>query len=342
MKKSVNWKEAQERYYRNVAEVMNLLGIESDNDVNLLRSVKCLQKELATAERTINEFVEISQTKDKCAAKKRFSSLMNKAGASKVALAEKYNLDTSFLRGIGDKWDKRGEGRDQLKVFASMEKKIELQRQWVIESYSFMLELVEQKAEEADYDYERTLAVMVAWHEEMEEEFHELTALEFWQKFKGKALNLDLNLDKGSKTVSLTEAKHLCQDYYPALLVSELFADEEQLGEIYEHRLTSWEEKADKARTLTKKEREYELRRYALEVMSLALYRNIKGPTMNQGQQANPKAQELILLANLLALPEDQSQEPLVELNDSTQLYDMVTAYVTTYIEPVTETVEVK
>ena len=78
MKKSVNWKEAQERYYKNVAEVMNLLGIESDNDVNLLRSVKCLQKELVTAERTINEFVEISQTKDKCAAKKRFRSLMNK------------------------------------------------------------------------------------------------------------------------------------------------------------------------------------------------------------------------------------------------------------------------
>jgi hypothetical protein len=342
MKKSVNWKEAQERYYRNVAEVMNLLGIENDNDVNLLRNVKRLQKELAKAEKTIKELVELTCTRDVGQALSRVTALMNKAGASKVALAEKYNLDTSFLQGIGDKWDKRGEGRDQLKVFASMEKKIELQRQWVTEAYIFMLELVEQTAEEAEYDYERAQALMVAWHEDMEEKFHELTALEFWQEFKGNALKLNLNLDKGSKTVSLVEAKHLCQDYYPALLVSELFADEEQLGEIYEHRLTSWEEKADKARTLSKKEREYELRRYALEVMSLALYRNIKGPTMNRGQQANPKAQELILLANLLALPEDQSQEPLVELNDSTQLYDMVTAYVTTYIEPVTEPVEVK
>jgi hypothetical protein len=334
MKKSVNWKEAQERYYRNVAEVMNLLGIESDNDVNLLRSVKCLQKELATAERTINEFVEISQTKDKCAAKKRFSSLMNKTGASRVALAEKYTLDTSFLQGIGDKWDKQGEGRDQLKVFASMEKKIEHQRRLVTEAYTFMLELVEQKVEEAEYDYERAHAVMVAWHEEMVEKFHELDALEFWQEYKGNTLNLNLNLEKGSKTVKLIEAKHYCENYYPTLLISETFADEERLGEIYEHTLVNWDKKKIKARDLPKKEREYVLRGLALEVMSLALYRNVEGPTMNQGQPAYPVAQELILLANLLALPEDQSQAPLIELNDSTQLDEMVATYVTTYTEP--------
>jgi hypothetical protein len=309
------------------------LGV--NNVYNIVGKVNGLETEVKELTEIKNWFVEETGTRDIGQAKKRVSALMNKAGTNKVALAEKYNLDTSFLQGIGDKWDKRGEGRDQLKVFASMEKKIEHQRRLVTESYIFMLELVEQKVEEAEYDYERALAVMVAWHEEMEEKYHELTALEFWQEFKGNALNLNLNLDKGTKTVKLVEAKNYCENYYPTLLVSETFADEERLGVIYEHTLVNWDKKKIKARDLPKKEREYVLRGLALEVMSLALYRNVKGPTMNQGQPANPKAQELILLANLLALPEDQSQAPLIELNDSTQLDEMVATYVTTYTEPV-------
>ena len=308
------------------------LGV--NNVYNIVGKVNGLEAEVQRLTDIRDWFIQQTGTKDIGQAKSRVSSLLNKAGNTKVVLAEKYTLDTSFLQGIGDKWDKQGEGRDQLKVFANMEKKIEHQRRIVTEAYTFMLELVEQKVEEAEYDYERAHAVMIAWHEEMVEKFHEQTALEFWQEFMGNALKLNLNLEKGSTTVKLIEAKHYCENYYPTLLISETFADDERLGEVYEHTLVNWDKKKIKARDLPKKEREYVLRGLALEVMSLALYRNVKGPTMNQGQPAYPVAQELILLANLLALPEDQSQAPLIELNDSTQLDEMVATYVTTYVEP--------
>ena len=294
-----------------------------NNVYNIVGKVNGLEAEVKELTEIKNWFVEETGTRDIGQAKKRVSALLNKAGASKVALAEKYNLDTSFLQGIGDKWDKRGEGRDQLKVFASMEKKIEHQRRLVTESYTFMLELVEQKVEEAEYDYERALAVIVAWHEDMEEKFHELTALEFWQEFKGNALNLDLNLGKGEKTVKLAEAKHFCEKYYPVLLVSEAFADEERLGVIYEHRLETWTELDIKARDKPKKEREYARRGIASHVMSLVLYRNANGPDSGW-----PHPAEATLLANLVTLPEDQSQTPLIELNDSTQLDEIVATYI--------------
>ena len=323
MKKIVNWKEAQERYYKNISEVMNLLGIENDNDVNLLRSVKCLLKELTIAEKTINEFVEISQTKDQGTAKKRFSSLMNKVGANKVALAEKYNLDTSFLQGIGDRWDKQGEGRDQLKVFASMEKKLEHQRRLVSESYTYMLELVEQKAEEAEYDYEQTLEVIAAWHNEMEEKFHELTALEFWQEYKGSTLNLDLNLTKKEKTVELSEAKKYCEDYYPALLLSQTFANPESLGTVPLALMEKWGELYAKYEPIANpKDKRQKMFSLARVVMKKAIYRKAEGTT------SAPTIAQDNLLEQLLTLDEFNSHEKPNELNENTQLDDILSEFI--------------
>jgi hypothetical protein len=293
--------------------------LEVDNFNNLEKKVKGLEAQVRKLTEYKNWFIERTGTNDIGQAKSRVDSLMNKVGESRVAVAQRYQLDCSFLQGIGDLWDRTGDGRDKLKVIQSMEKKIDHQRRLVSEAYSFALELAESAAIEEGYDSERVLIVLSDLHEEMKKDFHEMDAIKFWQEYKGSFQKLTLEPDKKEPEVSLAKAKYLCEKYYPVLLVSEAFADETRLGNIYSHRLGRWEEKVSNAYKESKEERERQLRVIAADVMGIAVYRNAYGPDSGW-----PDVQETTRVAHLVALPEDQSQEPAVEINDSTQVSDLV------------------
>jgi hypothetical protein len=303
------------------AEVISrmLEKLEVDNARNLERRVYKLIEDLEKEKAKVSEYVALTKTNDHGEAKQRVRSLMNKMTSPKTLIAEKYNLDTSFLQGIGEYWDKTGEGRDKFKVLESMEKKIDHQRRLVSEAYSFALELAESAAIEEGYDSERVLIVLSDLHEEMKKDFHEMDAIKFWQEYKGSFQKLTLETDKKEPEVSLAKAKYLCEKYYPVLLVSEAFADEGRLGNIYSHRLGRWEEKVSNAYKESKEERERQLRVIAADVMGIAIYRNAYGPDSGW-----PDVQETTRVAHLVALPEDQSQESTVEINDSTQVSDLV------------------
>jgi hypothetical protein len=297
------------------------LGV--NNVHNIVGKINGLEAEVKRLAEIKDWFIEKTETKDIGQAKSKVEAALRKAGANKVALAEKYNLDTSFLQGIGDRWDKQGEGRDQLKIFTSMEKKLEHQRRLVSESYSYMLELVEQKAEEAEYDYEQTLEVITAWHNEMEEQFHELTALEFWQEYKGSTLNLDLNLAKKEKTVELSEAKKYCEDYYPALLLSQTFANSESLGTVPLALMEKWGELYAKYEPITNpKDKRQKMFSLARVVMKKAIYRKAEGNT------STPTIAQDNLLEQLLTLDEFNSHEKSNELNENTQLDDILSEFI--------------
>jgi hypothetical protein len=286
---------------------------------NVNQKIDKLFRELEECQRTISEFVQISGTQDQGEAKQRFRSLMVHKGGSKSSVAQRYHLDASFLEGIGDYWDKTGEGRDKFKVHQSMEKKIDHQRRLVSEAYSFALELAESAAIEEGYDSERVLIVLSDLHEEMKKDFHEMDAIKFWQEYKGSFQKLTLEPDKKEPEVSLAKAKYLCEKYYPVLLVSEAFADEVRLGNIYSRRLEKWESEVSDSYKETREERERIHRKVATAVMGIAIYRNAHGPDSGW-----PDVQENTRVAFLVALPEDQSQDPAVEINDSTQVSDLV------------------
>jgi hypothetical protein len=293
--------------------------LEVDNFNNLEKKVKGLEAQVRKLTEYKNWFIERTGTNDIGQAKSRVDSLMNKVGESRVAVAQRYQLDCSFLQGIGDLWDRTGDGRDKLKVIQSMEKKIDHQRRLVSEAYSFALELAESAAIEEGYDSERVLIVLTDLHEEMKKDFHEMDAIKFWQEYKGSFQKLTLEPDRKEPEVSLAKAKYLCEKYYPVLLVSEAFADEERLGNIYSRRLGKWETDVSDSYKMSTDERERELRKVATSVMGIAIYRNAYGPDSGW-----PDVQETTRVAHLVALPEDQSQESAVEINDSTQVSDLV------------------
>ena len=321
MTKTPSWLANAARYVETITRICEKLQVDNAN--NLEKKVYKLIEELEK-ERTRNgEYLQLTQTNDHGEAKQRVRALMNKAGTAKIALTEKYNLDASFLEGIGDMWDKQGEGRDQLKVFASMEKKLEHQRRMVSEAYTYMLDLVEQKTAEANYAREQTLEVITVWHEEMKERFHELTALEFWQEYKGNMLNLDLNLNKTEKTASLYEAKVYCEEYYPALLLTQTFTDPQTLGTVPLYTLEKWGEIYAKATQIADpKAKRKELFTLARTVMKKAIFRKA------EGTEAVPSIEQDNLLEQLLTLDEYSPYGKTTGLSETTQLNDILSEFI--------------
>jgi hypothetical protein len=321
MTKTPSWLTNASRYVEAITRICEKLQVDNAN--NLEKKVYKLIDELEKERIRNGEYLQLTQTNDHGEAKQRVRALMNKAGATKVALTEKYNLDVSFLDGIGDLWDKQGEGRDQLKVFASMEKKLEHQRRMVSEAYAYMLELVEQKAAEAKYTREQTLEVMTVWHEEMKERFHELTALEFWQEYKGNMLNLDLKLNQEEKTVNLIEAKKYCEEYYPALLLNQTFANSEDLGTISLYTMERWGGIYAKASNISNPlERRKELYNLARSVMKTAIFRKA------EGKEAIPSLEQNNLLEQLLTSEEYNPYEKTSGINETTELDDILNEFI--------------
>ncbi len=309
------------KHLRSLDALLDALG--ADTLHNACQKVDKLQNEIKKEKLKSEEYLQLTQTNDHGEAKQRVRALMNKAGATKVALTEKYSLDASFLDGIGDLWDKQGEGRDQLKVFASMEKKLEHQRRMVSEAYTYMLELVEQKAAETNYTWEQTLEVITVWHEEMKERFHELTALEFWQEYKGNMLNLDLKLNQEEKTVNLAEAKKYCEEYYPALLLTQTFANSENLGTVPLYTMNKWGEIYAKAIQIPyPKERRKELFNLARAVMKKAIFRKAEGAT------ATASIEQDNLLEQLLTADEYNPYEKTTGIDETTQLEDILNEFI--------------
>jgi hypothetical protein len=319
-----------EKHLRSLDALLDALG--ADTLHNACQKVDKLQNEIKKEKLKSEEYLQLTQTNDHGEAKQRVRALMNKAGATKVALIaliEKYNLDASFLRGIGDMWDKQGEGRDQLKVFASMEKKLEHQRRIVTEAYTYMLELVEQKAAEANYTWEQTLEVITVWHDEMKERFHELTALEFWQEYKGNMLNLNLKLNQEEKTVNLAEAKTYCEEFYPALLLTQTFANPEDLGTVSIYTMNVWGEIHSKALGRTNpEEKRNELYELARTVMKTAIFRKAIQAEGIEGDEAHPTTERYSLIEQLITLDEFSPYGKNLSINENTELDDILNEFI--------------
>ena len=311
---------AKVRKFLDYAEqIEDLVGM--DNMRNVAASIKRLTKELAEAEQAIEDFVRISQTSDRGEAKERFKALMRRSKAERLDLAEKYNLNTHFLKGVGDRWDKVGDGREILKIHASVEKKINQQRKMVSEAYTNMLELVETQATEAGYNQEQLQNEIESWSDAMAEDFHTLSATDFWLFYKGTRLNIELKTSEIVRKVYLSEAKHYCEPYYPVLLLSEAFADDKQLGEVESDTLERWGQMYTRTMSMPPDDRERGRKRLAAQVLAVVVYR------WANGAKGWP-VEEMNSLLQLTTLSEDQTHDVDFSIQDGTQMNELVSEFV--------------
>ena len=238
--------------------------------------------------------------------------------------AKKYNLDLSFLQGIGDCWDKQGEGKDQLKIFASLEKKLNDQRKIVTEAYTHWMELVYSQTTKAGYSEEQITAEMREWHETLEEAFHNLSASEFWQKYKGNVIEVQLISTETPKPIEvpLLEARKYCEDFYPALLLDQAFSDPETIGTVPLERIDHWGTLFAKYMQISdQKEKRKQLYILAREIMTRVVHRKIHGVTADLSIEASNR------LNQLLTLDEYNPYQTSMNINEFTQLDDIINEF---------------
>jgi hypothetical protein len=327
MTQKFRWLEEQAKCLEVVSRMFEKFGV--DNVHNLERKVYKLAEDLEKEKLSSSEYLTLTQTQDHGAAKKRVRSLMDEKDAKKApttspleAFAEKYSLDISFLQGIGNCWDTQAEGRDQIKMFANLEKKIDHQRKIVTEAYIFFMVKVEEAATEAEFSEEKTAAEVREWHEALQTDFHDLDASEFWQEYKGKLTGVQL-IQPESTEVPLFEAKKYCEDYYPALLLSQTFSNPESLGTVSLALMERWGELYAKYEPITDpKEKRQKMFSLARVVMKKAVYRNV------EGNKSIPTIKEDNFLEQLLTLEEYNPYDKPNEINENTQLDDILIEFI--------------
>ena len=312
-----------ESLYKN-AEILETM-FKQQSLAGVVRSVNKLKNDLTLKESQLQRIFDTIGTDDFGSGIQMIEGFMRNESKARVTIFQKYNLDTSvFENRISPKWDTDGGSGFDWEVYQTFTKKTAHQRKMVFQAASYMLELVEAEAKKAGYDYENTREAILSWHEEMLEKFDELTAREFWQEYMGDRINVDLRPKTKEKQYSLVEFKKFCEPYYPALLLSEAFEDEKQIGTIGETQAEGWDKEYTNAvRAKNVEETNYLLRRLAARVMSIVIYRCTYGP-----DALWPNLDEENLLVQLATLPEDQAQTVGFEIQDSTQLDELTSTFI--------------
>lgn len=317
-KRSFSWEANQKKFIDEVWKIFDQL--EVDNPTNALRKICSQQRIITEQEEALGEYLALTNTRQHGNAKQRILALMKKTCGSH-SLAEKYNLDVSFLKGVGLRWDKIAEGKDEIMMVENLNKKLTRQRNIVEEYYYRFLERVVLYCEEESLSEGETQEQVERWHTSMLEDFDLLTAGEFFEKYYGDTYDLSV-FPKETASVLLVEALPLVRDYAPAQLYQELILETSSLGHITRHTFDEWDKIVASTNELPHKEAVKVMRDLMVKVMGIAAHRAIKGPGSlpNVGVENNT-------LTMLLAHPDQNPYSREFDVTDETSLLEFVKSY---------------
>lgn len=316
--RNFSWEVDLKKFINGVSKIYDQLGV--DNPTNALRKICALQSKITEKEVTLNEYLTLTNTTTHGNAKQRILSLMRKAGGGN-SVVEKYGLDTSFLKGVGTRWDKTTEGKDQIQMVEYLNKRIARQRNIVEEYYYRFLDRVALYCEKEQMNEGETQEQVERWHTAMVEDFDLLTAGEFFEKYYGDSHDLTV-FPKENESVLLVDALPLVREYAPARLYQELIIETEILGYVTRHTFNAWDKIAAGVTQMPHKEAVKTMRELMMKVIGTAAYRSIKGPESlpNLGVESNT-------LVMLLAHPDDNPYSREFAVSDDTSLLEFVKNY---------------
>lgn len=235
-----------------------------------------------------DEICRLVGAKDPTASKKRIAAVFAKIGKS-AKVSDQYNLDTSFMEGVGRCWDKTPEGKDQLSMIQSLDKKFAHQRTLYAETYNKFLDQVVVSCHEEGLNEDATRAEVERWHSAMKEDFDLLTVAQFWQKYCGDLHDISV-MPNEPQTILLYEALPLIKKYAPIQVYQELYDDDpERLGFIPRYKFTSWESRAVQAKDMNHENAVKEMYALSAEILTEAAFRRIEGPeaVLTPGEKEN-------------------------------------------------------
>jgi hypothetical protein len=280
-------------YFQQIDELGEVFGVA--NIHNLAKKVKKVLEERNLYKAELEEFCAIAGLtgiRQRANAKAKFRNLMSRTTSG---AAKSYGLDATFLEKVGDKWDNTGGGDTPEKIIRSWEKKIHDQRELVQDAYDYCLRHVEELAREAEYSEDKILGVVQSYHESMVEDFHRLTAAEFWQVYRGDFVGLDVLPTVFEEQSALFEALEFVEEVTPERLYREVRDCRKVIGKVSSRVYKKWEARATEARSTPYKEGREKLQSLMVEIIGLAVHRvYIEG-------DAIPTAEERSAMFSILA-----------------------------------------
>ena len=311
-----------EKFRESYWALLDELGVKTaHNGVSKLQGWKNKLAQLeAEIEEIKQDWCSLTGVKNYAAARKRTIALMKNAELTQSPV-KKFNLDISFLQGVGARWDKIAEGKDEIRMVENLNKKLTRQRNIVEEYYFRFLDRVALYCEKEQMEEGETQEQVERWHTAMVEDFDLLTAGEFFEKYYGDSHDLTV-FPKENESVLLVDALPLVREYAPARLYQELIIETETIGYVTRHTFNAWDKIAAGVTQMPHKEAVKTMRELMMKVIGTAAHRSIKGPESlpNLGVESNT-------LVMLLAHPDDNPYSREFEINNETSLLEFVKKY---------------
>lgn len=260
---------ASENLYKHAAILEEHFQVDSLYKV--IQKVHKLESEIKTLSDTVKEFISVTQTSNKGDAKQRIQALMARHSDLKVSLFDRYNLDCTFLEGIGECWDKAGE-TDTPEEIRNFEKKIAKQRETVKDAYFYFAQRFEDEIKDAPYTEDEIRVKVTECYEVMREDFDLLTATQFWMEYRGMYMGIQI-AQTTPETVPLVEAIRLVQTVAPSTLYAESTAAGKVLGDVPNSLFQRWEARAQNAIEKKYGEGREELCKLMADILGVAIHR---------------------------------------------------------------------
>ncbi len=271
-------------------------------------------------ERLKQEICALVGTKDYTAAKKRILAAFKKFNLGESAVL-KFDLDTSFLQGVGARWERKAEGKTELQVVENLTRNITRQRNKVTEYYYKYLDQIMALCEKEGLSETETREEIERWHFALKDDFDLLTPLEFVDKYYDEFYDLSV-LPKEPTTILLVEAFPFIRNIAPQRIYQELLEYGEQLGYVSRHTFTQWENQTTLAKTMRHEDALKLLSELQVKIIGTAIHRALTGPDSfpNFAEQSST-------LTMLLSVPEVNPYLSEFEVDDKTSLLSLMTQY---------------
>jgi hypothetical protein len=316
--RSLGFDKHYESLRKQIFAVLDLLKVK--DLTKALGRIEKLYSTIKSLEETIQEICDLTNTTHIGNAKNKINGLLRKSGDMRIA-AQKYNLDTSFLKGVGARWERTAPGKNQLQIVENLQKNIDRQRSIVTEYYHKYLDQIVLFCEKEGLSETDTREQVERWHTAMVEDFDLLSATEFFEKYYGDFHNLSV-LPKEPASVMLVEALPLVRSVVPERIYQELTDEQSNLGYITQHTFNIWNETVASAMSMRHADALKAISDLKVKIVGTALYRVLKGPESlpNVGAESNT-------LTMLLADPEVNPYSSEFILTDKTTLFELMKEY---------------
>lgn len=299
-------------------QLLDLLG--ADNLHNAVVSVQSLENKRQASEEKYENFLQeilnATGTKRKDAALKRIAAWKRKFIPTDIV--ELYGLNTEFLSGIGDNWQKTAEGKDELSMVANLQKLIEKQKEQASGIYYRFIERVGELA--LKYPEEERGEYVIDWHNQFVSDFNELSIPELYQEYEGRFIGVNV-LPKPVVDVPLAEALPLISNWAPKRLYQDLLETREDLGTVSKEQFTAWEDSISR-KINNPADREAQRRETMRAILGIAIYR-----VATQAVDGAPKPTQQNVLHRFLMTTEENPYLEEFDIAEDAGLLDFATLY---------------